>query len=93
VPPAEGRRRVRTQPREPRKQPPPERRSTAAHDQQPRRRRFDDYQPFADPFDATHHPVSRVRYRGADDEDDRREYRTRPRATSRGRDNTWEYDG
>jgi hypothetical protein len=107
VPPAEARRRVRTQPREPRKQPPPERRSAAAHDRQPRRRRFDDYQPFEDPFEAqpsrngkgnsagraTHHPVSRVRYRGAEDEDDRREYRSRPRSSAHGRDNTPEYDG
>ncbi|ORA37040.1 DUF6542 domain-containing protein [Mycobacterium aquaticum] len=104
VPPAEARRRVRTQPREPRKQPPPERHSAAAHDRQPRRRRFDDYQPFEDPFEAprngngssngrpTHHPVSRVRYRGAEDEDDRHEYRSRPRSSTRGRDNTWEYD-
>lgn len=105
VPPAEARRRVRTQPREPRKQPPPERHSAGAHDRQPRRHRFDDYQPFEDPFEApptrngnsagraTHHPVSRVRYRGAEDEDDRREYRSRPRSSSRGRDNTREYDG
>ncbi len=101
VPPTEARRRVRTQPREPRKQPPPERNGAA----QPRRRRFDDYQPFEDPFEAprngngssngrpTHHPVSRVRYRGAEDEDERREYRSRPRSSTRGRDNTWEYDG
>ncbi|WP_156750460.1 DUF6542 domain-containing protein [Mycobacterium sp. 852013-50091_SCH5140682] len=107
VPPAEARRRVRTQPREPRKQPPPERHSAAAQERQPRRRRFDDYQPFEDPFEAprngngngssnghpTHHPVSRVRYRGAEDEDERREYRSRPRSSTRGRDNTWEYDG
>jgi hypothetical protein len=102
VPPADARRRVRTQPREPRKQPPPERRSAATHDRQPRRRRFDDYQPFEDPFEApptrngngrgTHHPVSRVRYRGGEDEDDRREYRSRPRS-AHGRDTTREYDG
>jgi hypothetical protein len=102
VPPADARRRVRTQPREPRKQPPPERRSAATQDRQPRRRRFDDYQPFEEPFEApptrngngraTHHPVSQVRYRGAEDEDDRREYRSRPRS-SHGRDNTREYDG
>ncbi|WP_327171411.1 DUF6542 domain-containing protein [Mycolicibacterium fortuitum] len=101
----EPRRRVRTQPREPRKQPPPERREAAAFDtprerpQRPRRR-FDDYQPFEDSFDpptgsgrSTHHPVSRVRYRGSDDEDHRVEHRTRPRprSTSRGR-HSWEYD-
>lgn len=104
VPPAEPRRRVRTQPREPReprKQPPTERRG--AYERPQRRRRFDDYQSFDDPFESsfeptnghpgrsTHHPVSRVRYRGADDEDQRAEYRTRPRSTSRGR-HSWEYD-
>ncbi|QZH67763.1 DUF6542 domain-containing protein [Mycolicibacterium farcinogenes] len=103
----EPRRRVRTQPREPRKQPPPERRESGAFDagrerpQRPRRR-FDDYQPFEDSFDpptgsgrSTHHPVSRVRYRGSDDEDHRVEHRTRPRpskrAATRGR-HSWEYD-
>ncbi|MGV9801426.1 DUF6542 domain-containing protein [Mycobacterium sp. NPDC003449] len=88
VPPAEPRRRVRTQPREPRRQPPPERRG--GYDRPQRGRRFDDYQPFEDPFEdfeppngrqgrSTHHPVSRVRYRGSEDEDRRTEYRTRPR--------------
>jgi hypothetical protein len=103
----EPRRRVRTQPREPRKQPPPERRESGAFDagrerpQRPRRR-FDDYQPFEDSFDpptgsgrSTHHPVSRVRYRGSDDEDHLVEHRTRPRpskrAATRGR-HSWEYD-
>ncbi len=100
VPPADARRRVRAQPREPRKQPPPERRTATAHDRQPRRRRFDDYQPFEDPYEApptrngnaSHHPVSRVRYRGAEDEDGHKEYRSR-RRPSPDRDNTWEYDG
>ncbi|OHU01417.1 DUF6542 domain-containing protein [Mycobacterium syngnathidarum] len=106
----EPRRRVRTQPREPReprKQPPPERRDTGGFDagrerpQRPRRR-FDDYQPFEDSFDpptgsgrSTHHPVSRVRYRGSEDEDHRVEHRTRPRApkrtATRGR-HSWDYD-
>ncbi|MGV0745085.1 DUF6542 domain-containing protein [Mycolicibacterium sp. XJ870] len=97
VPPGEPHRRVRTQPREPRKQPPTERRGGASQDRPQRRRRFDDYQPFEDPFESsfeptnghpgrsTHHPVSRVRYRGSDDEDHRTEYRTRPRSSSRGR--------
>ncbi|MGV0811810.1 DUF6542 domain-containing protein [Mycolicibacterium boenickei] len=93
----EPRRRVRTQPREPRKQPPPERREANSFDAprerpQRQRRRFDDYQPFEDSFEtpngsgrSTHHPVSRVRYRGADDEDHRVEHRTRPRSAARGR--------
>ncbi|WP_367619929.1 DUF6542 domain-containing protein [Mycolicibacterium sp. HK-90] len=96
----EPRRRVRTQPREPRKQPPPERRDGAPRERQPRpRRRFDDYQPFEDSFEApsngsgrsTHHPVSRVRYRGTEDEDHRVEHRTRPRSAARGR-HSWDPD-
>ncbi|WP_330219772.1 DUF6542 domain-containing protein [Mycolicibacterium peregrinum] len=103
----EPRRRVRSQPREPRKQPPPERREAGAFETprerpQRQRRRFDDYQPFEESFDpptgsgrSTHHPVSRVRYRGADDEDHRVGHRTRPRPTkgsaTRGR-HSWEYD-
>ncbi|MBU9766370.1 hypothetical protein FR943_21315 [Mycobacterium sp. TNTM28] len=99
----EPRRRVRTQPREPRKQPPPERREAASFDRgrPPRpRRRFDDYQPFEDSFEppktngrSTHHPVSRVRYRGSDDDDHRVEHRTRPRprSTAKGR-HSWDYE-
>ncbi|OBG89345.1 hypothetical protein A5699_14280 [Mycobacterium sp. E802] len=103
----EPRRRARTEPREPRRQPPPERREAGtfeAHERpQRRRRRFDDYQPFEDSFDpptrsgrSTHHPVSRVRYRGTDDEDHRVEHRTRSRSATRrqaprGR-HSWEYD-
>ncbi|MDV3124260.1 hypothetical protein M1247_04990 [Mycobacterium sp. 21AC1] len=104
VPPAEPRRRVRTQPREPRKQPPADRRGAASPDRAQRRRRFDDYQPFEEPFDArptnghgagrsTHHPVSRVRYRGAEDDDNRAEYRSRRRSTPPDRQSrSWEYD-
>ena len=62
-------------------------------EQPPRRSRFDDYEPF-DPYSSagtsSHHPISRVRYRGADDVDERAEYRTRrrgPRDADR-----WEYD-
>ncbi|MEX3740918.1 hypothetical protein ABFW12_22085, partial [Mycolicibacterium porcinum] len=89
-------------------QPPPERREREASFDTPRerpqrqRRRFDDYQPFEESFDpptgsgrSTHHPVSRVRYRGSDDEDRRVEHRTRPRsskgAAARGR-HSWDYD-
>ncbi|MUL85108.1 hypothetical protein FZI95_23840 [Mycobacterium sp. CBMA247] len=99
----EPRRRVRTQPREPRKQPPPERREATSFDTprerpQRQRRRFDDFQPFEDSFDpptgsgrTTHHPVSRVRYRGSEDEDHRVEHRTQPRSAARGR-HSREYD-
>src|SRR5262249_59779119 len=41
---------------------------------------------------STHHPISRVRYRGSgDDEDAREEYRARPRARSSEAE-SWEYD-
>jgi hypothetical protein len=60
----------------------------------------DSYEPFEGPVngtpssngrshaDSTHHPVSRVRYRGSDDGDPRVEHRTRPR---RSRD-PWDYE-
>ena len=57
-----------------------------------RRSRYDDYEP-GDPYSAggsTHHPISRVRYRGGDETDDSAEYRPRRRAP---RDaDRWEYD-
>ncbi len=101
----EPRRRVRTQPR---KQPRRSERDTGGFEvprerPQRQRRRFDDYQPFEDSFDpptgsgrSTHHPVSRVRYRGSDDEDHRVEHRTRPRSpkavpVARGR-HSWDHD-
>ncbi|MEV3902276.1 DUF6542 domain-containing protein [Mycobacterium sp. NPDC050551] len=92
-PSAEPRRRPRSQsPREPRKEPPAERRSSYDAYERPERRRrysdYDDYEPL-EPHrtngsngSSTHHPVSRVRYRGADDSDRRTEYRTRPRRHS-----------
>jgi hypothetical protein len=102
VPPAEPRRRPRTSSREPRKAVPPADRR-ASHERPERRRRVDDYQP-REPRgsngsngsngNGTHHPVSRVRYRGGDDESDNRaEHRTRPRSsrTPWEADN-WEYD-
>ena len=81
VPPGEPRRRHRPpSAREPRKTPPPvERRSR--------------YEPFdADKTNGngTHHPISRVRYRGADDGDDRPAHRTRPKASRSWEAETWE---
>lgn len=96
VPPPEPRRRNRSSStREPRKQPPPtERRSP--YQRPDRHSRFDGFEPF-EPHgtngsngNGSHHPVSRVRYRGADD-DDRLQYRSRPRA-ARHRAEAWEYD-
>jgi len=40
----------------------------------------------------THHPISRVRYRGAEDDDTRAAYRTRHRARHNREPETWEYD-
>jgi hypothetical protein len=63
-----------------------------------RRRRLDDYVPLDEPLDpygsrgtSSHHPISRVRYRGgADEVDDQPEYRPR-RRPQRDADR-WEYD-
>ena len=92
--------------REPRKQPPPsERRSP--YQRPDRHSRFDGFEPF-EPHGTTatngsggtngsrngsHHPISRVRYRGADDGDQNPQYRARPRASkSKHRADAWEYD-
>jgi Domain of unknown function (DUF6542) len=90
------RRRSRTSStREPRKAvPPAERRSS--YERPERRRRYDDNpprEPHVSNGNGTHHPVSRVRYRGADESDNRAEHRSRPRS-SRGswEAESWEYD-
>jgi len=57
------------------------------------------YEPY-DPFEprptngsgGTHHPVSRVRYRGTDDGESNTEHRTRPRRPSATDADSWEYD-
>jgi hypothetical protein len=95
VPPAEPRRRSRTaSAREPRKATPPaDRRS--AHERPERRRRLEDYQP-REPHVAngngTHHPISRVRYRGSDEAEDRSDHRSRPRSQNAWQADSWEYD-
>jgi hypothetical protein len=98
VPPAEPRRRSRTSStREPRKAMPTERRTSYERPERTeRRRRYDDYpprEPHSSNGNGTHHPVSRVRYRGADEGENRAEHRSRPRA-SRGswEADSWEYD-
>jgi hypothetical protein len=97
VPPAEPRRRSRSSStREPRKAVPPADRRTG-YDRPERRRRYDDYpprEPHSSNGNGTHHPVSRVRYRGnADDSDSRAEYRSRPRSSrSSWEADSWEYD-
>lgn len=53
---------------------------------------YDSYQPSA-PSGGTHHPVSRVRYRGSDDDDQPLDPRTEQRRPRRSRDaDSWEYD-
>ena len=101
IPPAEPRRRPRaSSAREPRKQPPPSDRRSP-YQRPDRHTRFDGFEPFephgtsgsngSGSLNGTHHPISRVRYRGADDGDQRPEYRSRPR-TSRHRADAREYD-
>ena len=105
VPPAEPRRRPRTSTREPRKAvPPADRRSPyerpELRPERPERRRRDDHQPLephrsnGSSGNGTHHPVSRVRYRGdAEDSENRAEHRTRPRSSRSPREaDSWEYD-
>ena len=82
--------------REPRKAVPPAERRTSSYDRSERRRRYDDY-PRESPLsngNGTHHPISRVRYRGGNDEsDDRAENRSRPRSSRNSREaDGWEYD-
>jgi uncharacterized protein DUF6542 len=96
-PPAEApRRRPRAPSREPRKSvPPTDRRSGAERPE--RRRRYDDYQPrepHAGNGNGTHHPISRVRYRGDPGEgEDRSEHRSRPRSRRNSPEaESWEYD-
>ncbi len=92
--------------RDPRRAAPPGERR-AAYDRaerrerpQPRRhrddyQRGDDYQP-PEPHrpagNSSHHPVSRVRYRGADDADDQTRRRTRRRPPREAEPDRWEYD-
>jgi hypothetical protein len=104
VPPAEPRHRPRaaSSTREPRKQPPPsERRAT--YKRPDRHSRFDGFEPFephgtngnngAGVRNGTHHPISRVRYRGADDGDQHPQYRVQPRSSKqRHAAEEWEYD-
>ncbi|TFV55547.1 hypothetical protein E4P42_22165 [Mycobacterium sp. PS03-16] len=78
--------------RDARRLPPIDRRDTY---ERPRRRRLDDYEPL-EPHgsngSSTHHPVSRVRYRGAEDGERDVEYRSRPRSRRNADPDAWEYD-
>jgi hypothetical protein len=97
VPPAEPRRRPRSSTREPRKAVPPADRRASYERPERRRRVDDDYQP-REPHgsngNGTHHPVSRVRYRGdAEDSDNNAKHRSRPRSSRSSLEaDSWEYD-
>jgi len=94
-PPAEPRRRPRASSTGRRAVPPSAERRTG-YDRSERRRRYDDYEspePHGTNGNGTHHPVSRVRYRGdADDAEKRTEYRTPPRSRRQRETDSWEYD-
>lgn len=58
-----------------------------------------DYEPYEPPPTSrsgagggTHHPVSRVRYRDAEDGDSRTEHRSKPRPSRHSAPDSWEYD-
>ncbi|HEX2286914.1 MAG TPA: DUF6542 domain-containing protein [Mycobacterium sp.] len=94
VPPSEPRRKPRSSSTQRRSVPPTERRT--GYERPERRRQIDDYEPL-EPHgrngNGTHHPVSRVRYRGAPDSEDRAEYRSPRRRTPPDWEaDRWEYD-
>jgi hypothetical protein len=79
----------------------PERPERRERPDRPRRPRAADYEPYEPPLSrpgannansGTHHPVSRVRYRGADEGESRTEHRTRPRRPRHSAPDSWEYD-
>ena len=103
MPPAEPRRRPRAPSQgDPRRAVPPSERR-AAYDRAERRegpqprRRYEDYEdyeplePHAPIGGASHHPISRVRYRGAEDTGSQPEHRARRRGR-RNEADRWEYD-
>ncbi|MCG7597078.1 DUF6542 domain-containing protein [Mycobacterium sp. C3-094] len=89
VPPAEPRRRPRPSSTRESRMPPGER--LGGYDRPTRRPRYDDYEPRES---STHHPVSRVRYRGSDSDThaDDQEYRPRRRPSRDVGADRWEYD-
>lgn len=94
-PPAERPRRPRASSTGRRAVPPSADRRTG-YDRTERRRRYDDYEspePQAANGNGTHHPVSRVRYRGDGNDAERRtEHRTPPRSRREREPDSWEYD-
>lgn len=83
------------EPREPRERRAPSADRRSSYDRPERRRRYDDYEPLEPHTNgngSSHHPVSRVRYRGTDDGDDRADYRSTPRSRRSWDSDRWEYD-
>ena len=83
----------------PRGVPPSERRTTRdpteRHERRQPRGRYEGYEPLephAPVGNGSHHPISRARYRGADDVDDQPEYRTRRRGQRNAEADRWDYD-
>jgi len=58
----------------------------------PERDGYEPLEPHRPAGNGSHHPISRVRYRGADESEDRTEYRTRRRAPRDYDADRWEYD-
>ena len=62
----------------------------------PRSTEYEPYEPYEPPVtrtngsNGTHHPISRVRYRGSEDEDSRTEHRTKPRRPRHSAPDSWE---
>jgi len=89
-PPIEPRRKPRSGSAQRRAMPPADRRT--GYERPEHRRRFDEGQPppaHGSNGNGTHHPVSRVRYRGAEDRDEYAQYRRPPRDRPV---ESWEYD-
>jgi hypothetical protein len=92
-PPNEPRRKPRSGSGQRRATPPPDRRT--GYERPERRRHFDDEQPplsHGSNGNGTHHPVSRVRYRGGEDGDDHAQYRAPRRSPREPAIESWEYD-
>lgn len=94
-PPPEPRRRPPTGSSTARRAVPPSADRRTGYERPERRRRYDDQplEPHGTNGNGTHHPISHVRYRGgAEDGEDRAEYRTRRRTPRDRTAESWEYD-
>ena len=76
----------------------PERRPERRSDRRSRVEGYEPYEPY-EPLEphtrngsSSHHPVSRVRYRGAEDDDERTPDRSRTRGRRSWEADAWEYD-